>query len=214
MVCMVLPSLQDLLKHSPLKQTPRNRVFNFRTYLHWKLHHRNVSMSISFRKQTCLIHLRQATQSKSPSRWCVARQHHDALLCPACAAGCRMLCFGLYCVGLARLVPPGCDKAEARGGTWMFMAPEQMSGPPGITLGGQSLQENPYVCLETDVWSLGALICMLCHGYLPSCPGLPLRTSPQQVRLLAYLPVYVVFPNRKAAHCELKMFTRHGWYNR
>lgn len=65
----------------------------------------------------------------------------------------------------------------------MYKAPEQMTGPPGIVLGGQVMSAEPHVELQTDVWSLGLLICMLCNnGALPSKSGLPFGVPPEQVR--------------------------------
>jgi hypothetical protein len=85
--------------------------------------------------------------------------------------------------GLARLLPPGVRQLDARGGTWMCKAPEQMNGPPGLALAGQERSESPVVCGSTDVWALGMVICQLCAGGpLPSHRGLPFGLSAQQVR--------------------------------
>lgn len=80
--------------------------------------------------------------------------------------------------GLARLMGPGVDRVDARGGTWMFKAPEQLSGPCVLNAECDatipSAKRAPYVCRTTDMWALGTLICYMARGgALGSHAGLP-----------------------------------------
>lgn len=87
--------------------------------------------------------------------------------------------------GLSRLIPLGDERVPARGGTWMFKAPEQLTGPcmPDFECDPDGIaRRSPYVCRATDTFALGLLICYLAHGGdLKSRTGLPLGLDPSQV---------------------------------
>ncbi|KAJ9510773.1 hypothetical protein QJQ45_027602, partial [Haematococcus lacustris] len=84
--------------------------------------------------------------------------------------------------GLARLLPTGVGRLPARGGTWLYKAPEQLQGPGSGLFGAGGEREDPYVCQATDTWALGALICYMArNGTLRTSKGLPLGLQPHQV---------------------------------
>lgn len=84
--------------------------------------------------------------------------------------------------GLSRLLPPGVGRLPARGGTWLYKAPEQLQGPGSGLFGAGGEREDPYVCQATDTWALGALICYMArNGTLRTSKGLPLGLQPHQV---------------------------------
>eukprot|EP00199_Chlamydomonas_sp_CCMP681_P000967 CAMPEP_0119107970 /NCGR_PEP_ID=MMETSP1180-20130426/12667_1 /TAXON_ID=3052 ORGANISM="Chlamydomonas cf sp, Strain CCMP681" /NCGR_SAMPLE_ID=MMETSP1180 /ASSEMBLY_ACC=CAM_ASM_000741 /LENGTH=516 /DNA_ID=CAMNT_0007093525 /DNA_START=261 /DNA_END=1812 /DNA_ORIENTATION=+ len=90
--------------------------------------------------------------------------------------------------GMAVEIPSNVDRMVSRGGTWPYKAPEQLTGPPPAMLPnadevtGPMWREPPHVDLNTDLWSLGAVLCSMVHGgSLPSVAGLPLEVKYSQV---------------------------------
>ncbi len=127
--------------------------------------------------------------------------------CSFCARKLACVAEGLQTTSMCVCVLMGPVRVH-RGGTWMFKAPEQMTGPPGIALGGQERSEHPHVELSTDVWALGAMICTLCNnGVLPSRSGLPLSVPSDKVRTWLRLHTHT----HSTSYAQL--FHGHASYN-
>jgi len=87
--------------------------------------------------------------------------------------------------GLSRLMGGGAERVEARGGTWLFKAPEQLAGPCALNVECEAdgvARRTPYVCRSSDTFALGLLICYLAQGgELAARAGLPLGVDESKV---------------------------------